>query len=103
VTYTPFALFHNRLRIMLNIDKFDLDAAVGEETSMYEWNQFAANPWRWFIEADTRRAGGVFQLIEAREEAWADKRRRKTPEPHFCQRTECEGLARCQRDPVCDD
>lgn len=71
---TPFALFHNRLRIMLNIDKYDLDAAIGEATTMADWMSFSANPWRWFIQTDTRTAERIFQMIEAREAAWAAKK-----------------------------
>jgi hypothetical protein len=73
MTDTPFSLFHNRLRIMLNIDKPDLDQAIGQTTSMEEWREFSASPWRWFITADSRRAEGVFRLIEAREARLAER------------------------------
>jgi hypothetical protein len=78
---TPFSLFHNRLRIMLNIDKHDLDEASGHTWSMEEWRSFQTNPWRWFIETDSRTAEGVFALIEAREARWAESKARRAAGP----------------------
>lgn len=63
-----FRRFHNRLRMLLNIDGLDFGEAVGH-TNDDEWATFRADPFRWFIRASDPDAEAVFALMLAREAA----------------------------------
>ena len=58
------ARFHNRLRILLNIEAGDF-AAAG--LTFEQWRTFVADPFRAFIRADDPTAAAIWSIVEARE------------------------------------
>lgn len=63
---SDFQIFHNRLRILLNIEfhgELD-DILEGDEA---QWRFFRTNPWRWMITAPTHQAERIFQMMLDRE------------------------------------
>ena len=58
-----FRRFHNLLRVLLNIDYFDMEEIVPEK----EWPSFRKNPWRWMIEAPTEQSEKVYLAMIKRE------------------------------------
>ena len=57
-------LFHNALRILINIDRHDL---VGAGVGGHHWPAFRKDPYRWFIAATDADAERVWLLIESRQ------------------------------------
>ena len=56
--------FHNGLRILLNIDMFELEeAGVIAKDDMRAWHEFRDNPWRWFIYAQNAQADRLWALM----------------------------------------
>lgn len=67
-----FRQFHNRLRMLLNIDAFEFFEATGTDGDSDHsalWEAFQANPWRWFIRASDDEARGLFRIMVDREDA----------------------------------
>ena len=59
--------FHNALRLLLNIDMFELEeAGVIAKDDMRAWYEFRDNPWRWFITAPAQTAAKLWALMEKR-------------------------------------
>lgn len=58
------AQFHNRLRILMNIEAEDF-ANAG--LTFKQWRDFDANPHRFFIRADDPTAAAIWRIVEARE------------------------------------
>lgn len=66
-----FDEFHNALRILLNIDKWELDEA-GVHFSpdgKHSWDAFRDNPWRAFILRDTPTAKKIWEIVERRQDS----------------------------------
>lgn len=62
--------FHNALRILLNIDRDELEAAgVIPRGDHNAWGDFRQNPWRFFIRAPDPAAEKLWAMIEARQPA----------------------------------
>ena len=61
--------FHNGLRVLMNIDKWELEVTLGGEVSTPMWERFRDNPWQWFIKAPDSQAEAVFKVVEARNVA----------------------------------
>ncbi|MCH8839469.1 MAG: hypothetical protein IH831_02085 [Planctomycetes bacterium] len=60
--------FHNALRILLNIDKHELvDAGIINRGDDFEWYEFRADPFRWFIKASDPTAEKLWELIQHRQ------------------------------------
>lgn len=63
-----FAEFHNALRILLNIDRDELEAAkilpVGDHNA---WGAFKRDPFRWFIRSSDDQAHRLWEIIERRQ------------------------------------
>ena len=67
-----FRVFHNRLRILRNIDHDEFGQAAGYGDTRdcvpdEDWRKFRDNPYTWFIQADTDKSQGVFEYILGRE------------------------------------
>lgn len=58
--------FHNRLRILLNIDEDELNRS-GATYGDADWIAFSTNPWRWLILADDLQKQAVYTIIRSRE------------------------------------
>ena len=65
-----FAEFHNALRILLNIDRDELEEAGVLSTPVFNredrWKAFRANPYKFFVRADTPTAQKIWGLMEKR-------------------------------------
>lgn len=67
------ARFHNRLRILLNIEERELmevGAGIDPDTHHIRGeliDQFMADPFRTFIRADDPTAAAIWRIVEARE------------------------------------
>ncbi len=62
-----FAEFHNGLRILLNIDRDELEAAgVIQHGDRRAWGEFRTDPFRWFIRASDERADKLWTLMKER-------------------------------------
>ncbi len=65
-----FAEFHNALRILLNIDRCELEVAgIIKPGDHNAWGAFHRDPFRWFIRADDSQAPKLWALIERRQRA----------------------------------
>ena len=63
------AEFHNMLRIMVNLDREDLEfAGIIQRGDHNAWGTFRRDPFRWFIRADDQTARKLFTLIHNRHE-----------------------------------
>ena len=63
-----FGQFHNRLRILKNIDADELvEARVMALNDVREWASFRDNPFQFFIRADDETARRLWALVEKRE------------------------------------
>ncbi|MBN9459022.1 MAG: hypothetical protein J0I54_20510 [Bosea sp.] len=63
-----FGAFHNRLRILLSIDRHELvEAGVLDTQDLLGWSQFQHDPFRAFLRLDTRRASALWGLVQSRE------------------------------------
>lgn len=61
-------VFHNRLRILMGIDKHELvDAGVLSIDSIQAWEAFCNNPWRWFIACSDEQNKKLWSIIQKRE------------------------------------
>lgn len=59
--------FHNRLRIMIGIDRHELvDAGVISANDVNAWGTFHRDPYRFFIHADDATAEKIWTVIERR-------------------------------------
>ncbi|WP_420104528.1 hypothetical protein [Bosea sp. (in: a-proteobacteria)] len=58
------ARFHNRLRILLNIEPHEFDAAG---LTLDQWRDFDADPYRFFIRAGDATAARIWSIVEKRE------------------------------------
>ena len=59
--------FHNALRILLNIDMFELeDAGVIATDDKQAWHEFRDNPFRWFIYVEDAKADRLWEIMEKR-------------------------------------
>lgn len=64
----PFALFHNRLRILLSIDRHDAVAAGAlAEEDLLGWELLRDRPFSFFIAASDDRARALWTIICERE------------------------------------
>jgi len=67
------AQFHNRLRILLNIEEHELmEVGAGIDPDTYQirtdfFDQFLADPFHTFIRADDATAAAIWSIVEARE------------------------------------
>lgn len=62
------ALFHNGMRILLNLERRDLiDAGVIQPDDAQAWRRFSDNPHRWFIVASDEQARRLWDVIERRQ------------------------------------
>lgn len=60
--------FHNALRILMNIDRDDLErAGIIGRADHNAWGTFTRDPFRWFIRADDVTAEKLWRLIERRQ------------------------------------
>ena len=72
--------FHNALRILLNIDRWDV-----EWMTKAQWAEFIDNPHRFFIRTDDPTADRLWAMIEERnrprahERAESDRAERQGP------------------------
>ena len=63
------AEFHNMLRILVNLDRHDLEAAgIIKRGDHNAWGTFHRDPFRWFIRAVSSSARKLFTLIQTRHE-----------------------------------
>lgn len=63
-----FAEFHNALRILMSIDRHELEAAgVIKARDHNAWGEFRRDPFRWFIRADDADAPKIWAIIERRQ------------------------------------
>lgn len=63
-----FAAFHNRLRIMLSLDRHELvRTGALDDNDIGGWVSFRTDPFRHFIKADDARAAALWRLIQERE------------------------------------
>lgn len=59
--------FHNRLRVMISIDRDELEAAgVIARGDHNAWGTFQRDPFRWLIRADDETADKLWSVIERR-------------------------------------
>lgn len=56
--------FHNGLRILMGIDRYELEA-VGI-TSVVEWEKFRTDPYRYLIRTDDEKAEKIWSIVEQR-------------------------------------
>lgn len=61
--------FHNRLRMLVNIDREEFDPGWGHTDA--DWMAFRENPWRFFILADDNVAAHIWAVMESRAQARA--------------------------------
>jgi hypothetical protein len=62
------ARFHNRLRILMGIDRHELvEAGAIKAEDGRSWDRFATDPYRFFIRADDPTATAIWSIVEARE------------------------------------
>lgn len=62
-----FATFHNALRVLLNLDRDELEAAgVLPPRDHNAWGTFHRDPFRWLIRADDASAQKLWTLIDRR-------------------------------------
>ena len=63
-----FDQFHNGLRILLSIDRHELEAAgvirVGDHNA---WGEFRRDPFRWLIRADDSQAPKLWAIVQRRQ------------------------------------
>jgi len=57
------AEFHHALRILRNIDRYELEAN-GIDLRNSEWFHFRSNPYDWFIRAEHEDAVRVWHIID---------------------------------------
>lgn len=58
------ARFHNRMRILLNIEPHEFaDAGL----TLEQWRDFDADPHRFFIRAGDATAAAIWSIVEKRE------------------------------------
>ena len=57
--------FHNGLRVLLNIDAHELEAA-GILDASADWTKFTADPYRYFIRASDDKADKLWMLMQRR-------------------------------------
>lgn len=63
-----FAEFHNGLRVLLNIDRHELEAAgIIDRADHNAWGTFHRDPFRWFIRASDEQAERLWRIIQARQ------------------------------------
>jgi len=63
-----FAEFHNALRILMSIDRHELEAAgVIKARDHNAWGEFRRDPFRWLIRADDTDAPKIWAIIERRQ------------------------------------
>ena len=62
------AEFHNALRILTSIDRYELVAfKVLDQDDGDAWHAFRTDPFRWFIRADDEQAERLWRIIQARQ------------------------------------
>jgi hypothetical protein len=62
-----FREFHNGLRLMLNIDRDELeDAGLIDRGDHNAWGEFRRNPFIWFVRASDERAEKLWALMQKR-------------------------------------
>lgn len=62
--------FHNRLRIMISIDRDELESAgVIARGDHNAWGTFHRDPYRWLIRCDDESAAKLWTIIERRATA----------------------------------
>lgn len=60
--------FHNALRVLLNIDRDELErAGIIGHADHNAWGTFKRDPYRFLIRADDETAEKLWRLIEARQ------------------------------------
>lgn len=65
-----FADFHNGLRILLSIDRHELEAAgVIKINDHNAWGEFRRDPFRWFIRADDIAAPKLWAIVQRRQKS----------------------------------
>lgn len=60
-----FREFHNALRIIRSIDRYEFVEAVGYDDG--EWDRFVADPMCWFIRSAPTMSERLWTAIEARQ------------------------------------
>ncbi len=74
--------FHNRLRILIGIDRDELVAAgVIPQGDHNSWGTFRRDPLRWLIRADDATAEKLWTLIERRAGGTPAPKRAVPPPP----------------------
>lgn len=72
-----YAVFHNALRILLNIEYSEFERAVNDaqadlpanfprDLPAEQWPRFRDNPFRWFIVAPDAQSKALWRIVEAR-------------------------------------
>ena len=56
-------VFHNLLRLLCNIDHYEVADAFNDGE---DWERFVNHPWKWFIQADDRKAEIIWQRMMER-------------------------------------
>ena len=65
---TEMRVFHNRLRILMGIDKHELvEAGVIAENDVKSWANFTVNPYQWFIRCSDNQCAALWTIIQRRE------------------------------------
>lgn len=68
---TDFRSFHNRLRILMNIDKHEFDEALSRCDKKPEgdgaWLKFREHPYAWFVACRGEWAKAIFAVVRERE------------------------------------
>ena len=74
---TEMRVFHNRLRILMGIDKRELIEAgvIGElfddgmaiKNADHDWRAFSSNPYGWFVRASDDQCKKLWSIILERE------------------------------------
>lgn len=59
--------FHNALRILTGIDRYELVAfKVIDQDDGAAWHAFRTDPFRWLIRADDEQTERLWRIIQAR-------------------------------------
>ena len=65
---TDLRIFHNRLRILMCIDKHDMvDAGVISDDDILRWKEFQKDPYRTFVRCNDETCTKLFGIIQRRE------------------------------------
>ena len=61
--------FHNALRILLNIDRDEIESDRSNPITDEQWDHFRSNPFVFFIRCDDATCQQIWDVIVARQTA----------------------------------